>query len=84
MTVDELLSQAITRRDLRIILVCQEGYRSSLAAVTLQQLGLAHATDLGGGFTTWTAAGLPGLPGQDTPAGCHLLPDPYRLDWPGA
>jgi rhodanese-related sulfurtransferase len=50
---------AITRRDLRIILICHQGYQSSLAAVTLQQLGLIHATDLDGGFTAWAAAGLP-------------------------
>ena len=50
---------AITRRDLHIILVCQQGYQSSLAAATLQQLGLIHATDLDGGFTAWAAAGLP-------------------------
>mgnify|MGYP000402594722 CR=1 FL=1 len=36
---------AINRRDLHIILICQQGYQSSLAAATLQQLGLIHATD---------------------------------------
>src|SRR5215468_3688728 len=50
---------AITRRDLHIILICHQGYQSSLAAATLQQLGLIHATDLDGGFTAWAAAGLP-------------------------
>ena len=50
---------AITSPDLHIILVCHQGYQSSLAAATLQQLGLVHATDLDGGFTAWTAAGLP-------------------------
>jgi rhodanese-related sulfurtransferase len=50
---------AITRRDLHIILICQQGYQSSLAAATLQQLGLIHATDLDGGFSAWAAAGLP-------------------------
>jgi rhodanese-related sulfurtransferase len=50
---------AITRPDLHIILVCDQGYQSSLAAATLQQLGLIHATDLAGGFTAWAAAGLP-------------------------
>lgn len=50
---------AITRRDLHIILICQQGYQSSLAAATLHQLGLIHATDLDGGFTAWAAAGLP-------------------------
>jgi rhodanese-related sulfurtransferase len=39
---------AITRRDLHIILICQQGYQSSLAAATLQQLGLMNATDLDG------------------------------------
>jgi len=42
---------AITRHDLRIILICHQGYQSSLAAATLQQLGLIHATDLEGGGT---------------------------------
>jgi rhodanese-related sulfurtransferase len=50
---------AITRRDLHIILVCDQGYQSSLAAATLQQIGLIHATDLDGGFTAWAAADLP-------------------------
>ena len=50
---------AITRPDLHIILICQQGYQSSLAAATLQQLSLIHATDLDGGFTAWAAAGLP-------------------------
>jgi rhodanese-related sulfurtransferase len=41
--------------DRRIVLVCNEGYSSSLAAHTLQQLGLPRATDLAGGFTAWAA-----------------------------
>src|SRR5690348_6831948 len=36
--------------DQQVIVVCNEGYASSLAAATLQQLGLQHATDLDGGF----------------------------------
>jgi rhodanese-related sulfurtransferase len=43
----------------RLILVCDEGYQSSLAAATLQELGHAEATDLVGGFQAWRAAGLP-------------------------
>jgi rhodanese-related sulfurtransferase len=39
--------------DQRIVLVCHEGYSSSLAAHTLQQLGLHRATDLVGGFEAW-------------------------------
>ena len=42
-----------------VILMCNEGYQSSLAAATLQQLGFAHATDLDGGFQAWRAAKLP-------------------------
>jgi rhodanese-related sulfurtransferase len=43
----------------RIILVCNEGYQSSLAAATLQDLGFTAATDLIGGFQAWREAGLP-------------------------
>jgi rhodanese-related sulfurtransferase len=45
--------------DLEIVLVCNEGYASSLAAVSLQDLGIRAATDLIGGFRAWRAAGLP-------------------------
>jgi rhodanese-related sulfurtransferase len=50
---------ALAGWDQRLILICQEGFQSSLAAATLQQLGLVNATDLDGGFAAWTAAGLP-------------------------
>ena len=43
----------------RVILVCAEGYSSSLAAASLQDLGLVNATDVIGGFEAWKAAGLP-------------------------
>ena len=42
-----------------VIVMCNEGYQSSLAAATLQELGFARATDLVGGFQAWRAAGLP-------------------------
>jgi len=42
-----------TGADLRLIIVCNEGYSSSLAAATLQELGLRSATDLVGGFQAW-------------------------------
>jgi rhodanese-related sulfurtransferase len=45
--------------DRRLIVMCNEGYASSLAAVTLQEIGFANATDLDGGFQAWRAAGLP-------------------------
>ena len=43
----------------RLIVMCNEGYQSSLAAATLQELGFEQATDLAGGFQAWRAAGLP-------------------------
>jgi rhodanese-related sulfurtransferase len=45
--------------DVEVIVVCSEGYSSSLAAASLQDLGLHRATDLDGGFRAWQAAGLP-------------------------
>ena len=45
--------------DLRLIVMCSQGYTSSLAAASLQDLGLRQATDLAGGFAAWARAGLP-------------------------
>ena len=45
--------------DQPIVILCSEGYTSSLAAATLQDLGLHMATDLVGGFKAWAQAGLP-------------------------
>ena len=45
--------------DLHVIVLCSEGYTSSLAAHALQQLGVQRATDVAGGFQAWAAAGLP-------------------------
>jgi rhodanese-related sulfurtransferase len=39
--------------------VCEEGYSSSLAAASLQDIGLVNATDVIGGFEAWKAAGVP-------------------------
>lgn len=49
----------ITSHAQLVILVCQEGYASSLAAASLQEIGLVNATDLVGGVAAWAAAGLP-------------------------
>ncbi|HEY0632315.1 MAG TPA: rhodanese-like domain-containing protein [Thermoleophilaceae bacterium] len=43
----------------RVIVVCNEGYQSSLAAATLRDIGFARAADLVGGFQAWRGAGLP-------------------------
>jgi len=48
-----------TSHDLRVVVICNEGYASSLAAASLHQLGLRRATDLVGGFQAWRASGLP-------------------------
>jgi rhodanese-related sulfurtransferase len=53
--------------DLHVVVVCNEGYSSSLAAATLQQLGICLATDLIGGFRAWKAAGLPTVRGLNRP-----------------
>ena len=53
---DPELSRA---RDRQLILMCDHGYSSSLAAATLHDLGFENATDVDGGFQAWAAAGLP-------------------------
>ena len=50
---------AVAGYDIRLIVICNEGYSSSLVAATLQELGLVNATDVVGGFQAWRAAGLP-------------------------
>ena len=45
--------------DVEVLVLCNEGYASSLAAVGLHALGLHRATDVIGGFQAWAAAGLP-------------------------
>jgi rhodanese-related sulfurtransferase len=49
--------------DTTVVVFCNEGYASSLAARDLQAVGLPHATDLDGGFRAYRAAGLPVHPG---------------------
>jgi rhodanese-related sulfurtransferase len=49
----------IARDDLRVVVICQEGYTSSLAAAALRDVGVHRATDVDGGFAAWRAAGLP-------------------------
>lgn len=48
--------------DVQWIVLCDEGYASSLAAAVLQALGLRRATDVVGGFQAWRAAGMPVKP----------------------
>lgn len=48
-----------TGYDLEVIVVCRQGYSSSLAAESLRRVGLHRATDLAGGVEAWQRAGLP-------------------------
>lgn len=60
-----------TRADVRWIVICDEGYSSSFAAASLQQLGLVNATDVAGGFQRWRADGCP--------VTRHVRPSPPRV-----
>jgi rhodanese-related sulfurtransferase len=53
--------------DQLVIVVCDEGYASSLAAASLQSVGLPEATDVFGGYQAWLAAGLPTRPAAADP-----------------
>jgi rhodanese-related sulfurtransferase len=53
--------------DRPVVIVCQEGYASSLAAASLLALGRTAATDLDGGFVAWSRAGFPTTPGRSGP-----------------
>jgi rhodanese-related sulfurtransferase len=74
---------AMTGRDQHLILICQEGFQSSLAAATLQRLGLVNATDIDGGFAAWATAGLPVIAppttGQDHPVTVTHDGSPRRI-----
>jgi rhodanese-related sulfurtransferase len=52
----------VTGYDHQLIVICHEGYTSSLAAAVLHDLGLRRATDVIGGFRAWAGAGLPTVP----------------------
>ena len=54
-----------TDYDVEIIVICREGYSSSLAAASLRELGLNRATDMAGGVEAWLEAGLPTM--EDPP-----------------
>jgi rhodanese-related sulfurtransferase len=62
--------------DLHVIVLCSEGYTSSLAAAALQQLGVRRATDVIGGFQAWRAAGLPTTAGGSNGPALGLVPEP--------
>ena len=59
----------VAQRELELVLVCDEGYSSSLAAAALVGLGFSRAADLVGGFQAWREAGLPTIPAPDPNGG---------------
>ena len=65
----EWFDPRITNRSGPLIIMCAEGYASSLAAVTMQELGVADATDMVDGFKGWREAGLPTEPLREEDAG---------------
>jgi rhodanese-related sulfurtransferase len=67
---DARIAEALSA-DVRVIVVCAEGYASSLAAASLVDMGLHRATDLDGGFRLWQTLGLPTVLGG-TPAGRYV------------
>jgi len=56
---DEPAGGAPVPLDARVMLICRQGYASSLAAAQLRELGFTNATDVIGGTEAWIAAGLP-------------------------
>ncbi len=48
-----------TGHDVRVIVLCAEGFSSTLAALSLQELGMRNVSDVEGGFEAWKAAGMP-------------------------
>ncbi len=49
----------VSEHETRVIVVCQEGYSSSLSAAWLRDLGMRNVADVEGGFEAWRDAGLP-------------------------
>jgi rhodanese-related sulfurtransferase len=74
--------------DEQVLVLCDHGYSSILAAATLVELGFARAGDVVGGFAAWRAAGLPtmqiGARGRatDEPAGMGPPDSPGAASWP--
>ncbi|MBA2298605.1 MAG: hypothetical protein H0W14_11280 [Actinobacteria bacterium] len=59
----------VADRGLELILVCSEGYSSSLAAADPRRLGFVRAGDMVGGFRGRSAAGLDTIPAPEPPEG---------------
>ena len=64
--------------DQHVIIMCSQGYASSLAAASLQDIGLVNATDLAGGFLAWARAGLPCQPAAAVPGAGYAPESGYE------
>ncbi len=71
-------NQHVAQRDLELILVCNEGYSSSLAAAGLRGLGFSRVADLAGGFQAWRAADMPTIPAPPRAEGLPGMGGPDR------
>ena len=70
-------SPALSGRTDRLVLICEDGYSSSLAALRLRAIGFPNTTDVIGGFRAWAAAGLPVQPLPRTALGAaSVIVDP--------
>ena len=58
----------IASHDLQVIVLCSEGYTSSLAAAALQEVGMHRATDVIGGYAAWRESGS-----SFPPVGCSRI-----------
>jgi len=68
----------VVDRDIELILVCHEGYSSSLAAVSLRGVGQARVAELIGGYVAWREAGLETVPAPAPPEGLPGMGGPDR------
>ncbi len=81
---DHRIPQA-TGYDVHVVVLCSEGYTSSLAADALVDLGLHRSGDVVGGFHAWRAAGLPttgGVPDDLAATAWHASAHPDPLPRP--
>jgi rhodanese-related sulfurtransferase len=74
----------LARSDARVVVLCNQGYQSSLVAATVQRFGLREVTDVVGGFQAWRAAGLPVQPQRSTRAGTCAIDCPCGQHLEGA
>ena len=68
----------VADKDVELILVCHEGYSSSLAAVSLRGVGHSRVADLVGGYQAWREAGLETIPAPPPPKGLPGMGGPDR------